>query len=220
MKAINIPLEKLIASKDIIAQCQKENHVFTPFEQAVLIYQNPKLTHEEKLNLLQQIDEAIKNDAEYKELHNQLEERIRTKDAKPIEWFHKEHFANAFIEVPYPFRNGDFVHTIGDNKIAIFVSCKDEKDYKEGIKFRNNLMKKGTVLDTTDISCRVEALEPSYKNPQQLCFQHYHPSLLTLEYAELKESDEHYELLKSAQALMQGKGSLETFCYYLNVEDK
>ena len=135
--------------------------------------------------------------------------------AKPVEWFHKEHFANAFIEVPYPFRNGDFVHTIGDDKIAIFASCKDENDYKKGIKFRKNLMKKGLDLDTTDISCRVESLEHSYKNPQQLCFQHYHPSLLTLEYTELKEDDENYELLRAAQDLMKGNGSLEVFCNYL-----
>ena len=76
-------------------------------------------------------------------------------------------------------------------------------------------MKKGFYLDTTDISCRVEALEPSYNNKKQLCFQHYHPSLLTLEYAELKEDVENFELLKAAQALMQGKGSLEVFCNYL-----
>lgn len=215
MKDINIPLEKLIASKAIIGQCKKEKRVFTPFEQAVLIYQNPLLSHDEMLKLLNQIDEAIKDDSKYEELHKQLEERIRTKDEKPIEWFHKEHFANAFIEVPYPFRNGDFVYTIGDPKIAIFSSCKDENDYKKGIKFRKNLIKKGIGLDTTDISCRVESLEPSYKNPQQLCFQHYHPSLLTLEYAELKEDSENYVLLKSAQELMQGRGSLEVFCEYL-----
>ena len=34
MKDINIPLEKLIASKAIIGQCKKEKRVFTPFEQA------------------------------------------------------------------------------------------------------------------------------------------------------------------------------------------
>ena len=121
---LNIPLEQLISSKDIIAQCKKENRIFTPFEQAVLIYQNPELTHKVKLILLNQIDEAIKDDTEYNELHNQLEERIRTKDAKPVEWFHKEHFANAFIEVPYPFRNGDFVHTIDDEKIASLQAVK------------------------------------------------------------------------------------------------
>ena len=212
MTELNIPLEKLIASKAIIGQCKKEKRIFTPFEQAVLIYQNPLLSHDEMLNLLNQIDETIKGDSEYKELHKQLEERILTKDENQIEWFHKEHFANAFIEVPFPFRNGDFVHTIGDSKISIFSSCKDEKDYKKGIKFRQNLLKKGAGLDTTDISCRVESLEPSYKNPQQLCFQHYHPSLLTLEYAELKEDDENYVLLKTAQELMQGSGSLEVFC--------
>ena len=212
MTELNIPLEKLIASKAIIGQCKKEKRIFTPFEQAVLIYQNPLLSHDEMLNLLNQIDEAIKGDTEYEELHKQLEERILTKDENQIEWFYKEHFANAFIEVPFPFRNGDLVHTIGDSKIAIFSSCKDEKDYKKGIKFRQNLQKKGAGLDTTDISCRVESLEPSYKNPQQLCFQHYHPSLLTLEYAELKEDDENYVLLKTAQELMQGRGSLEVFC--------
>ncbi len=76
MKDFTIPLEKLIASKDIIAQCKKEKRVFTPFEQAVLIYQNPKLTHEERLNLLKQIQEAVKGEEEHKELYQQLEERI------------------------------------------------------------------------------------------------------------------------------------------------
>ena len=77
MKNINIPLEKLIASKDIIAQCKKEKRVFTPFEQAALVYNNPVLSNGEMLNLLKQIQEAVKDEEEYKELYRQLEERIK-----------------------------------------------------------------------------------------------------------------------------------------------
>lgn len=34
-------------------------------------------------------------------------------------------------------------------------------------------------------------------------------------YADLKEDDEDYILLKAAQELMQGRGSLEVFCEFL-----
>ncbi len=315
MKDLNIPLEKLIASKDIIAQFKKEKRVFTPFEQAVLIYQNPKLTHEEMLNLLKQIQDAVKDEEEYKELYQQLEERIKFqvelekrfysgeenqyfnfsyKDAENMEivnddsffsdlhklldyiddYFkrygikavqsavngkftvHKhylnsndieitavfdgqnkikkiysysldtlidytkpDNFANAFVEIPFPFRNGDFVHVIGNPQIGIFTSCKDEEDYRYLQLLHKRITEKGLNIDASDISCRVELLAQA-DNSERLYFYHYHPSLLSLEYAELKESDEHYELLKSAQALMQGKGSLETFCGYLNVGNK
>ena len=43
----------------------------------------------------------------------------------------------------------------------------------------------------------------------------YYINCVTLEYAELKEDDENYVLLKTAQELMQGRGSLEVFCNYL-----
>lgn len=32
MTELNIPLEKLIASKAMIGQCKKEKRIFTPFE--------------------------------------------------------------------------------------------------------------------------------------------------------------------------------------------
>ena len=318
MKAINIPLEKLIASKDIIAQCKKENRIFTPFEQVALIYQNPLFTFDEMRFLFRQIDEAVKNDVEYGELHQQLnewinyheqllekfysdeknqyfylsynegyhstkgddvffsddrcfsnlkslfmyvdenftfndipnytneiqidnttdfivhkcyldndieirvkfnkEKKIKKVESSDFEHYHlnsSNNFTGASIEVPYPFRNGDFVQTIGESDIYIFANCKDEKEY-ERQKYNRNVSQTSLYNPYyTDIKCQIEALTFSWENPRHLCFKTFSPNLLTLEYATLKEDNENYYLLKSAQALMRGEGNLSVFCDYL-----
>ena len=67
MKVLNIPLEKLIASKDIISQCQKENRFVSPFEQAVLIYQNPKLAQRVEIDPIK--DTYLSNEYRYIRKH-------------------------------------------------------------------------------------------------------------------------------------------------------
>lgn len=125
-------------------------------------------------------------------------------------WDDNSRFENAYVLLPHPFRNGDFVQTIGTSEVGIFRGCKDENDYQKNQAFHKDLVEKG-YPDFTDVCCTVEYLEPCYKNEKQLCFSHHHPSLINLEFAEIKEDNPHFELMKYAQALARGEGSLELF---------
>lgn len=119
-------------------------------------------------------------------------------------------FENAFVLLPHPFRMGDFVQTMGCEEIGIFRGCKNEADYQKEQAFHKELEKKG-YSDFSDVCCTVEYLEPYYKNKNQFCFSHNHPGLINLEFAEIKQEDPHYELMKQAQALVRGDGFLEMF---------
>lgn len=128
----------------------------------------------------------------------------------PIDTCDNSRFENTFVLLPHPFRMGDFVHTMGCEKIGIFRGCKNEANYQKEQAFHKELEKKG-YSDFTDVCCTADYLEPCYDNKKQFCFSHNHPSLINLEFAEIKEEDPHYELMKQAQALVRGDGSLEMF---------
>ncbi len=305
-----IPLEKLIASKDILAQCKKTHKVFTLFEQAGLIYRNPMLTNEEKLKFWKLIQEVIRDDNEYKELNRQLEDRIRfqeelekkfyTKEEnqyfmfsfryagcaeyfnddrlfsdlqkvidyadnyfklykrdtgstqpshngefiihkrylnnenridvvfnsqkkiqkissvhlEPVKFGKYDNFARAFIPVPYPFKNGDIVCSIEDSQIGIFSTYKNPQTAFICKHIQDEVDKTGQNISVSDNLFWVEFLKEENENPDLLYFDNLDTRVLPLEYAKINESDKHYKLLKMAQDLMLGKGSLKSFCDY------
>lgn len=301
-----IPLEKLIPSKDVRKQCEKEGRIFDLREQATLVCNNTTLSNSERINLLSQISEKIKAEGckcpklleqieQYKnhqkyllkrfysteelqyfeiqiwdrdsesfedcdvafssinkafdyvqsekmdDFESDLEEILSscplqiTKRYMNDEW-HKitclfkntkepfemesysidalpwdsDFFENAYILMPHPFRLGDFVKTIGTNQVGILRGSRTEEEYQKDQAFYKKLAEKG-ISDFTDVCCTADYLEPCYDNKKQFCFSHHHPSLVNLEFAEIKEEDPHYELMKQAQALVRGKGSLEMF---------
>lgn len=120
------------------------------------------------------------------------------------------HFENAYVLLSHPFRNGDFVKTIDSEEIGIFRGCKNEEEYLRNKEFHKDQAEKG-YSDFSDVSCTVEYLWPNINNSSQLFFSHKHDSLVNLEFAEIKEEDPHYELMKQAQSLVRGDGSLEMF---------
>ena len=128
----------------------------------------------------------------------------------PVDYCDNSRFENTYVLLPHPFRKGDFVKTKGSDEIGIFRGCKDEQDYQKSQEFHKGLADKG-ISDFTDVCCTADYLEPCYENKKQFCFSHNHPSLINLEFANIKEEDPYYELMKQAQALVRGDGSLEMF---------
>lgn len=292
-----IKLEKLIPSNAVRKQCEKEGRIFDLREQATLVWNNPDLMDDERLDLLREIQKQAREDSRWEELCKQIEERIksqvklgkkffsieekqffrisyRDKDSKtleeermlfsdaesakkyayselsdcalneeyiitkgyldskdeicavfnqqdelkdlysynfdPIDDCDNSRFENAYVLLPHPFRLGDFVRTMGCEKIGIFRGCRTEENYLKEQAFYKKLEEKG-LPDFTDVCCTADFLESYYKNPNQFGFSHHHPSLINLEFAEIKNEDPHYELMKQAQALVRGEGSLDLF---------
>lgn len=71
-----IDLKYLIPSGAIRQQCIKENHVFDLREEATLIWNNPELVNYERLALLEDIVIQAKSNPQWKDLCNQIKERI------------------------------------------------------------------------------------------------------------------------------------------------
>lgn len=122
-----------------------------------------------------------------------------------VEWTAKkpeldrERFENAFIAIPHPFRNGDFVRAKNndwlEDEICIVECSNDEVDEcatEQPYAYR----------DYGDASLRVAYIYASAR------FGHEYVKIVDLEYATPNEEDEKYGLLCCAQALMSGKGGL------------
>ncbi|MBO4319628.1 MAG: hypothetical protein J5857_04085 [Treponema sp.] len=96
-------------------------------------------------------------------------------------------YEDDYVTIPFPFRSGDLVYVIGDEKrIGVFYSCKDDKEFFE-LDARTK-----DFSDWTDAgSTRVEFLEPDGH------FVHEHPYAYNLEYAKLPEdSDKRVHTIK------------------------
>ena len=121
-------------------------------------------------------------------------------------------YENDYVTIPHPFRSGDLVYVIGDEKLAgVFCSCKDDKDFDDWDK-----KERGKLKDCVDWSdsggTRVEFLY------QDGSFSHEHPSAYDLEYARLPdEKDNPYNnALQIASELIRGTNSsiecLQIYC--------
>lgn len=125
-------------------------------------------------------------------------------------------YEDDYVTIPYPFRSGDLVYVIGEEKrIGVFCSCKDDKDFFE-LDARTK-----DFSDWTDAgSTRVEFLEPDGY------FVHKHPYAYNLEFAKLPEEpkktvqtikDNPYQnALEIASELIRGTNSsiecLQMYC--------
>lgn len=99
----------------------------------------------------------------------------------------KTRFENAYVELPHFFRTGDLVRAAGMDDIGIVLEEPKSMSH-----------------DYSDCSIRVEYIGEDGK------FVHDHVPLTALEHADLEYSDPKKEVLKSAQLLLQGKGSFQT----------
>ena len=89
-------------------------------------------------------------------------------------------YENDYVTIPFPFRSGDLVYCIGEeNRIGVFCSCKDDKDFFEHDKRIKDF---ADWLDAG--STRVEFLGSDGK------FSHEHPYAYNLEYAQLPEDSD------------------------------
>lgn len=95
-----IPIEQLISSKAIREQCVKENRIFSPFEQAIIVWNNISLNIKQKIELLKQIKDSVEGQPEYKQLYDQLSERINFQKTIEERFFSKED-GEYFILRPY-----------------------------------------------------------------------------------------------------------------------
>jgi len=131
--------------------------------------------------------------------------------------FSNKRFEFAFIDVPFPFRKGDLVKSIGSSDIGLMNLCKDEEDYKRFKEVQAKIKKKlPTHIDITDVSLNVEYL---YHLEDKNTFSHDHPYIPLVEYAVVPEDNPDYDLLCVAQDLLKGKGSLEVFLMHLNKQN-
>lgn len=133
-------------------------------------------------------------------------------------------FTWKYVEIPHPFRRGDIVKNIIDDKIYIVTYPKDDEDYKFDIE-RNRKFKKENRIDAFDIGLYVEGLDED-----QFTEHHVIPS--NLEFVNL-ENEANYkgtknpktgvetvfkvldktekDFLKETSLLLKGKSCLEMF---------
>ena len=84
-------------------------------------------------------------------------------------------YENDYVTIPYPFRSGDLVYVIGNEKqIGVFCSCKDDKDFDDWDKKAREEL--NDIVDWSDSGrTRVEFLYPDGR------FSHDHPYCFDLE---------------------------------------
>jgi len=123
-------------------------------------------------------------------------------------------FEDEYVQIPYPFRRGDFIQDIAytNSRIGIFAIHKDEKEYQEYQQSIKDAVsgENPKRLDSFDMSTRVEYFDVDSKS-----FYHEHPYIATTDYAEVNKETEHSQILEVAAALIKGEGSIETLEYYI-----
>lgn len=95
----SIDIKKLIPSKDVRAQCEKEGRVFNLREQATLVWNNPELGNDERIDLLQEIQMQAKEDSQWKDLSKQIAERIESQLILERRFFNEEE--KQFYKIRY-----------------------------------------------------------------------------------------------------------------------
>ena len=112
-------------------------------------------------------------------------------------------FENAFVEIPHPFRNGDFVKVLHNhalkNEVCI-VECIGEDGEYSACGQRSFIHR-----DYSDASLRVAYIYGAAR------FGHAHPEIVDIVWAAPDEDDPKYRLLNCARDLMRGKGGLSDF---------
>lgn len=114
----------------------------------------------------------------------------------------RERFENAFIEIPHPFRNGDFVRVIFNASLedeTCIIECFREEDEEAGKE------KRFAHYDYSDVSLRVAYIYDVAR------FGHEHVKITNIEFTMPDETDPKYMLLCCAQDVLSGKGGLNEF---------
>lgn len=129
--------------------------------------------------------------------------QVRGYYSSEIEWTAKKsemdfsRFENAFVKIPHPFSNGDFVRIKNNDRVEneiCIVECYNS-DFGEE-------REKTCYYDFSDASLRVAYIYGAAR------FGHEHVKIVDVEFTKPKEDDPKYELLCCAQSLVQGHGGL------------
>lgn len=115
-----------------------------------------------------------------------------------------ERFENAYVEIPFPFQNGDFVRVKNHQELNGQI-CLVEGNQQTAETSENKEWFCG--MDYSDATIRVAYI---YENAK---FGHAHVNIADVEYAELNKEDSKNILLICAQSLLKGCGGLSDFQY-------
>lgn len=115
-----------------------------------------------------------------------------------------ERFENAYVEIPFPFQNGDFVMVKNHQELNGQI-CLVEGNQQTTETGKNKEW--FCCMDYSDATIRVAYI---YENAK---FGHVHVNITDVEYAEVKEEDPKKIVLICAQSLLKGCGGLSDFQY-------
>lgn len=126
-----------------------------------------------------------------------------------VEWTEKKpeidpsRFENAYIKIPHPFSNGDFVRVKSNDRLkneVCIIECYNF-DFDEESENR-------CYFDYSDASLRVAYIYGAAR------FGHEHIKITDVEFARPKEDDPKYRLLCCAQSLVRGYGGLNELQFF------
>ena len=129
---------------------------------------------------------------------------VRNYYSLEVEWTAKKveidpsRFENAYIKIPHPFSNGDFVRVKNNSRVkdeVCIIECYNSDFDVES--------KKQCYFDYSDASLRAAYIYGAAR------FGHEHVKITDVEFARPKEDDPKYRLLCCAQSLVQGHGGLD-----------
>lgn len=128
---------------------------------------------------------------------------VRGYYSSEVEWKAKKpeiastRFENAFVKIPHPFSNGDFVRIKNNDRVENEICIVECYNYDF-----NEESEKRSYLDFCDASLRVAYIYGAAR------FGHEHVKIVDVEFARPTENDPKYGLLCCAQSLVQGRGGL------------
>ena len=109
-------------------------------------------------------------------------------------------FENAYVKIPHPFSNGDFVRVKNNGRVEdeiCIIECHNSEFDKDSERMK--------YFDYSAASLRVAYIYGAAR------FGHEHVKIVDVEFARPKEDDPKYRLLCCAQSLVQGHGGLNDF---------
>ena len=124
--------------------------------------------------------------------------------------FGKEGFNIAYIDMPYPFRQGDIVKDVRDHRLGIIHGYKTDEEIKKEYERLKN------IIDCSDYQVTVENYFYNWKS-DSFYWGHSHISPLYLEYANIDrnsiESDSKEAVMLAASDLVKGESVLWALQY-------
>ena len=126
----------------------------------------------------------------------------------------EDRFERYYVDIPHPFKAGDFVKIIGDLYYSEDNVCLVEthdREYKERPRITKVVIdgKERTLCrDINDSTMTVSKVH------DDACFSHSHPFISCIEFAEVQDDDAKRMILYCAQSVLRGGGldCLQTVC--------